>query len=192
MIGGVDLARVRRHVADAPADAVEQLTHRFVEQVLLMQIGGLHPGALHQAARALVDHALPGAVHAVARRAKRLELLAAAQHGRLRHGHLRREGLGESTVAAPAIEVIVVAQLVHAFNCRSERLSLFQVGLLTNRALLWAVLLSLVMQLAVLSLPAAQPIFKVAPLPIENWELMAAMVVLPLIIVEAAKWIKRR
>jgi len=49
-----------------------------------------------------------------------------------------------------------------------------------------------VMQLAVLTLPAAQPIFKVAPLPIENWELMAAMVLLPLIIVEAAKWIKRR
>jgi Ca2+-transporting ATPase len=91
-----------------------------------------------------------------------------------------------------AFTVIVVAQLVHAFNCRSERLSIFQVGFLTNRALLWAVLLSLVMQVAVLSLPAAWPIFKVAPLPIENWELMAAMVLLPLIIVEAAKWIKRR
>jgi Ca2+-transporting ATPase len=91
-----------------------------------------------------------------------------------------------------AFTVIVVAQLMHAFNCRSERLSIFQVGFLTNRALLWAVLLSLVMQVAVLSLPAAWPIFKVAPLPIENWELMAAMVLLPLIIVEAAKWIKRR
>ena len=91
-----------------------------------------------------------------------------------------------------AFTVIVVAQLMHAFNCRSERLSLFQVGLLTNRALLWAVLLSLVMQLAVLTLPAAQPIFKVAPLPLEDWEMMAAVVLLPLIIVEAAKWIKRR
>ena len=90
-----------------------------------------------------------------------------------------------------AFTVMVVAQLVHAFNCRSERLSLFQVGLGTNRTLLWAVLLSLVMQLAVLTAPAAWPIFKVAPLPIENWGLMAAMVLLPLIIVEAVKWIKR-
>ena len=90
-----------------------------------------------------------------------------------------------------AFTVMVVAQLVHAFNCRSERLSLFQVGLGTNRTLLWAVLLSLVMQLAVLTVPAAWPIFKVAPLPIENWGLMAAMVLLPLIIVEAAKWRKR-
>jgi Ca2+-transporting ATPase len=90
-----------------------------------------------------------------------------------------------------AFTVLVVAQLVHAFNCRSERLSLFQVGLLTNRALLWALLLSLVMQLAVLTLPAAWPIFKVVPLPLENWELMAAMVLLPLIFMEAAKWVKR-
>ena len=90
-----------------------------------------------------------------------------------------------------AFTVMVVAQLVHAFNCRSERLSLFQVGLGTNRTLLWAFLLSLVMQLAVLTVPAAWPIFKVAPLPIENWGLMAAMVLLPLIIVEAVKWIKR-
>lgn len=90
-----------------------------------------------------------------------------------------------------AFTVMVVAQLVHAFNCRSERLSLFQVGLGTNRSLLWAVSLSLVMQLAVLTVPAASLIFKVAPLPLEDWELMAVMVLLPLIIVEAAKWIKR-
>lgn len=91
-----------------------------------------------------------------------------------------------------AFTVMVVVQLVHAFNCRSERLSLFQVGLGTNRTLLWAVLLSLAMQLAVLTLPAAWPIFKVVPLPIENWELMVAMVLLPLILVEAMKFLRRR
>jgi Ca2+-transporting ATPase len=90
-----------------------------------------------------------------------------------------------------AFNVMVVVQLVHAFNCRSERLSLVQVGLGTNRALLWAVLLSLVIQLAVLTLPAASPIFKVAPLPIRDWGLMVAMGLLPLVFVEAAKWMKR-
>ena len=42
-----------------------------------------------------------------------------------------------------AFTVLVVAQLVHVFNCRSERLSLFQLGVWTNRALVWAFLLSL-------------------------------------------------
>jgi Ca2+-transporting ATPase len=87
---------------------------------------------------------------------------------------------------------MVVVQLVHAFNCRSERLSLFRIGIFTNRALIWAFLFSLVMQLAVLTLPAAWPIFKVAPLPIENWELMAAMMLLPLILVEAMKFLRRK
>lgn len=90
-----------------------------------------------------------------------------------------------------AFTVMVVAQLVHAFNCRSEQMSLVHVGLFTNRTLVWAFLLSLAMQLAVLTIPAVSPIFKVVPLPVENWELMTAMVLLPLILVEAAKWIKR-
>jgi Ca2+-transporting ATPase len=90
-----------------------------------------------------------------------------------------------------AFTVMMVAQLMHAFNCRSERLSLFQVGLGTNRSLLWAVLLSLAMQFAVLTIPAVSSIFKVAPLPAATWGLMAAMALLPLIIVEAAKWLRR-
>ena len=78
-----------------------------------------------------------------------------------------------------AFTVMVVAQLVHVFNCRSERLSLFQLGVGTNRVLVWAFLLSLVMQVAVLTVPAAAPMFKVAPLPIEDWALMGAMGILP-------------
>ncbi|MGH8759610.1 MAG: cation transporting ATPase C-terminal domain-containing protein, partial [Burkholderiales bacterium] len=90
-----------------------------------------------------------------------------------------------------AFTVMVVAQLVHVFNCRSERLSLFQLGVGTNRALLWAFLLSLVVQMAVLTVPAAAPIFKVAALPIENWLLMGAMGVLPFLIMEAIKLLRR-
>ena len=59
-----------------------------------------------------------------------------------------------------AFTVMVVAQLVHAFNCRSERLSLFQLGIGTNRALLGAILISLAVQATVLTLPAAGPVFK--------------------------------
>ena len=90
-----------------------------------------------------------------------------------------------------AFTVMVVAQLVHGFNCRSERLSLFQLGVGTNRPLVWAFLLSLVVQMAVLMVPAAAPIFKVASLPIEDWLLMGAMVVLPFLIMEAIKLLRR-
>jgi P-type Ca2+ transporter type 2C len=88
--------------------------------------------------------------------------------------------------------VMVVAQLVHVFNCRSERLSLFQLGVGTNRALVWTFLLSLVVQVAVLTVPAVAPIFKVAPLPIEDWVLMGAMGLLPFFLMELIKALRRR
>ena len=91
-----------------------------------------------------------------------------------------------------AFTVMVIAQLVHAFNCRSERLSLFQVGLWTNRALLLAFSLSLGIQVAVLTVPAAASIFKVAPLPIEDWALMGAMGILPFPLMELIKALRRR
>jgi Ca2+-transporting ATPase len=55
----------------------------------------------------------------------------------------------------------------------------------------WAFLFSLGMQLAVLTIPAAASIFKVATLPLEDWELMAAMALLPLVLMEAVKWFRR-
>ncbi|HSB17652.1 MAG TPA: HAD-IC family P-type ATPase [Bryobacteraceae bacterium] len=91
-----------------------------------------------------------------------------------------------------AFTVMVVVQLVHAFNCRSERFSLFQIGVGTNRALLGAFLLSIAVQVAVLTVPAAAPVFKVVPLPIEDWALMGTMGVLPFLIMESIKWLRRR
>ena len=90
-----------------------------------------------------------------------------------------------------AFTVMVVAQLVHAFNCRSDRWSLFQLGVGTNRALVWAVLLSCAVQVAVLTVPVASPVFKVAALPFEDWVLMAGMGLLPFVIVELVKCRKR-
>jgi Ca2+-transporting ATPase len=91
-----------------------------------------------------------------------------------------------------AFTVMVIAQLVHAFNCRSERWSLFQVGLWTNRPLLLAFSLSLGIQVAVLTVPAAAPIFKVASLPIEDWALMGGMGILPFLLMELIKALRRR
>ena len=91
-----------------------------------------------------------------------------------------------------AFTVLVVAQLVHVFNCRSERLSLFQLGVWTNRPLVWAFLLSLVVQVAVLTVPAVATIFKVVPLPIEDWALMGGMGVLPFLLMELVKALRRR
>jgi Ca2+-transporting ATPase len=86
-----------------------------------------------------------------------------------------------------AFTVLVINQLVHAFNCRSDRWSLFQVGAGTNRPLLLAFALSLGIQVAVLTVPPVALIFKVASLPLEDWVLMGATGILPLAVMEAVK-----
>lgn len=90
-----------------------------------------------------------------------------------------------------AFTVLVINQLVHAFNCRSDRWSLLQVGVGTNRPLLLAFALSLGIQIAVLTIPPVASIFKVAPLPLEDWLLMGATGILPFAVMEAVKWWRR-
>ncbi|MGE0643158.1 MAG: cation-translocating P-type ATPase [Nitrospira sp.] len=90
-----------------------------------------------------------------------------------------------------AFTVLVINQLVHAFNCRSDRWSLFQIGVGTNRSLLLAFALSLGTQVAVLTVPSVASIFKVAALPIEDWVLMGATGILPFAVMEAVKLWRR-
>ena len=90
-----------------------------------------------------------------------------------------------------AFTVLVINQLVHAFNCRSDRWSLFQVGVGTNRPLLLAFALSFGIQVAVLTVSPVASIFKVAPLPVEDWVLMGATGILPFAVMEAVKLWRR-
>jgi Ca2+-transporting ATPase len=47
-------------------------------------------------------------------------------------------------------------------------------------------------QVAILTVPAAAPVFKVAPLPIEDWVLMGGMGLLPFFIMELIKVLRRQ
>jgi Ca2+-transporting ATPase len=71
-------------------------------------------------------------------------------------------------------------------------LSIFDAGVETNTALWGAFVVSSAIQLAVLTLPAAAPVFKIARLNRNDWLLIGAMAALPLILVEAMKFLRRR
>lgn len=61
-----------------------------------------------------------------------------------------------------------MAQLIHVFDCRSSR-SIFHRNILQNKYLVLAVLSSLGLMLAVLYVPALQPIFKTVPIGLREW-----------------------
>jgi Ca2+-transporting ATPase len=88
--------------------------------------------------------------------------------------------------------VLVVAQLFHSMAIRSERYSLFSIGIFSNPALLIAVLATVAAQLAVIYLPAMNAVFKTAPLT--GTELAACFGIgsIVLVIVEIEKLVRRR
>jgi len=60
--------------------------------------------------------------------------------------------------------VIVWSQLTTALAVRSEKESLFKLGLFTNKAMLGAIAAGVVLQLAVIYVPFLNPIFDTKPL----------------------------
>jgi Ca2+-transporting ATPase len=78
-------------------------------------------------------------------------------------------GQGDSHARTLAFSSLVFVQLAHAFNTRSEKRSIFRVGVLTNMWLVGAVIVSISLQAAVVYLPVLQPLFGTSPLHIEDW-----------------------
>jgi Ca2+-transporting ATPase len=104
---------------------------------------------------------------------------------------LRALGQEVEQARTVAFGVMVTAQLAHAFNCRSQRSSLFQAGVGSNPALWGAIALSLGAQVAVLTVPAVARIFKVTPLASLDWALIGVASVLPFLVMEAIKFTRR-
>ncbi|QHT61841.1 calcium-translocating P-type ATPase, SERCA-type [Paenibacillus lycopersici] len=77
-----------------------------------------------------------------------------------------------------AFATLVMAQLIHVFDCRSSR-SIFHRNILQNKYLLFAVLSSVVLMAAVLYVPMLQPIFKTVPLMFRDWCLVIVAAGIP-------------
>ena len=87
---------------------------------------------------------------------------------------------------------LVLAELVNAYNCRSDYLSLFKVGFFSNKFLHLSVLLSLAMMVAVIEWDPLARLFHTTPLRWQDWLLAAVLSLIIVPVVEAAKWWLRR
>jgi P-type Ca2+ transporter type 2C len=87
---------------------------------------------------------------------------------------------------------LVLAELVNAFNCRSDYLSLFKVGVFGNRFLILSVLASLAMMVAVIEWEPLSRLFHTTPLRWQDWLLAAGLSLTLVPVVELTKWITGR
>ena len=88
--------------------------------------------------------------------------------------------------------VLTLSQLGHVLAIRSERESLFSIGLLSNRLLVGALLLTFVLQMAVLYVPWLNPLFRTEPLSLGELMVCLALSSVVFIGVEIEKALVRR
>jgi Ca2+-transporting ATPase len=88
--------------------------------------------------------------------------------------------------------VLALSQMGHVLAVRSEYASLFRLGLWSNRALLGAVVVTLVLQLVILYVPGLNAVFGTQPLT--AFELLVALGLSSIVFVavEIEKWVKRK
>lgn len=89
-----------------------------------------------------------------------------------------------------AFATLTFSQLFHAFDVRSETTPLFRLGVLSNKAMNKAFLAGAALQAAVLLAPPLQGAFSVVPLALEQWGMVLALALTPLVVCEAAKLLR--
>ena len=90
-----------------------------------------------------------------------------------------------------AFAVLSLSQLVHAFNMRTEH-SLTKISLGSNPYLVGAFFVGGFLQIGVIMAEPLAQIFKVCPLSMTEWLVVAGLSFVPLPVVELEKWKDRR
>jgi Ca2+-transporting ATPase len=100
-------------------------------------------------------------------------------------------GGGVDRARVMAFSTTILAQNVHAFNVRSNRYSVFELGLFSNPWLVAAFGVVVLSELVIIYVPFFQPIFKTMPLTLTDWSVVVSLGLMPLVIVELIKLANR-
>lgn len=105
------------------------------------------------------------------------------------------EGLTEQEVRVEigqtmAFVVLALSELVHVFNIRNNKESIFKTKIFNNGKLILAILVSAILMFVILLIPGLRAIFSIPVLPMSNIVEIVILVLLPMVIVEIFKLFK--
>ncbi|KAF0220047.1 MAG: Ca2+-transporting [Geobacteraceae bacterium] len=86
---------------------------------------------------------------------------------------------------------LVINRMAVALTVRSDRLSIFQMGVFSNRPLSGAILITVLLQFAVIYTPFMNPVFRTVPLKVHELAFILILAPVVLIVAEAVKLFKR-
>lgn len=89
-----------------------------------------------------------------------------------------------------AFITLAMSELVHVFNIRDNKKSIFKAKIFNNSKLIWAILASAALMFVILVIPALRHIFSIPILPTGNILELVLLVFAPIVIVEIFKLLK--
>ena len=89
-----------------------------------------------------------------------------------------------------AFATLSFSQLSQSLNSRSQKFSIFRIGLFTNLYLIMAIFISGLLQFLVMVIPSLQVIFKTVPLTLNQWWIVIILSFAPILYVELLKLTK--
>ena len=89
-----------------------------------------------------------------------------------------------------AFVVLALSELVHVFNIRNNKESIFKTKIFNNGKLILAILVSAILMFVILLIPGLRTIFSIPVLPMSNILEIVILVLLPMVIVEIFKLFK--
>ncbi len=109
-----------------------------------------------------------------------------------------KEPIGTLTLDQSKIEVgqtmafvtLALSELVHVFNVRDNKKSIFKTGIFNNMKLIGAIIISALLMFVILLIPGLREIFSIPVLPTENIIELVCLVLAPIVIVEIFKLLK--
>jgi Ca2+-transporting ATPase len=90
-----------------------------------------------------------------------------------------------------AFVTLSASELVRAYTSRSERVSLFRLGVFSNKYMQYAVLISVVLLFSVVYTPFLQPVFDTVPLGTQEWTVVLPLLMIPSVAAEITKAVVR-
>ena len=91
-----------------------------------------------------------------------------------------------------AFVTLITAELIRAFSCRSERKSVFKIGLFTNPTMNRSILLAFALMLVVVFVPALDLLFHTISPNLRDWLIMIGLAFVPFICGELYKYFMHR
>lgn len=89
-----------------------------------------------------------------------------------------------------AFTVLAFSELIHVFNIRDNKNSIFKTGILGNNILIYAVVVSALLMGVILVIPQLREIFSIPILPVGNIIETVLLIIAPVVIVELMKLFK--